>query len=152
MIQDHITVKNRHIKFIKTICETEIVYGLKNENGYATSSSMHYDDENGEPIGMICFWAEKVRAKSCIKDGWKKYQVAEIKLSEFMENFCVGMENDGLLIGTQFDQNMFGFEAEPLELILELSTELKTLGKNLNFKKYDGIEDIDKQTKSVMNE
>ena len=152
MIQNHITVKNRHLKFVKTVCESEIVYALKNKKGYATSTSVHYEDEDGNPIGMICFWAEKVRAKSCIKDGWKKYQVVEIKLSEFMENFCVGMENDGLLIGTQFDQNMFGFESEPLDLIIELITELKTLEKNLNFNKYNGIEDLERQTKSVMNE
>ncbi|GAA4239811.1 hypothetical protein GCM10022291_35190 [Postechiella marina] len=150
MFQNHITVKNRHKKFIKTVCETEIVYGLKNKDGFATSSSVHYDDENGEPVGMICFWAEKARAKSCIKDGWKNYDPTEIPLSEFMENWCVGMENDGLLIGTQFDQNMFGFEAEPLELIIDLLAELKSIGKDLNFRKFNGIKDLETQVKEVM--
>lgn len=150
MFQNHITVKNRHTKFVKTVCETEIVYGLKNKSGFATSSSVHYDDENGEPVGMVCFWAEKARAKSCIKDGWKNYEPTEIPLSEFMENWCVGMENDGLLIGTQFDQNMFGFEAEPLELIIDLSTELKSIGKDLNFRKFNGIKDLETQVKEVM--
>lgn len=149
MFQNHITVKNRHKKFIKTVCETEIVYGLKNKKGFATSSSVHYNDENGEPVEMICFWAEKVRAKSCIKDGWKNYEPTEISLSEFMENWCVGMENDGLLIGTQFDQNMFGFEAEPLELIVDLSTELKSIGKDLNFRKFKGVADLEKQVKRI---
>lgn len=76
MLQNHITVKNRHKKFIKTVSETEIVYGLKNKEGFATSTSVHYDDENGEPVGIICFWAEKARAKSCIKDGWKKLVIS----------------------------------------------------------------------------
>ncbi len=151
MFQNHITVKNRHKKFIKTVCETEIVYGLKNEKGFATSSSVHYEDKDGEPVGMICFWAEKARAKSCTKDGWEKYKPTEISLSEFMENWCVGMENDGLLIGTQFDSNMFGFEAEPLELVVDLATELKSIGKDLNFLKFDGIEDLESQVKEVMN-
>lgn len=150
MFQNHITVKNRHKKFIKTVCETETVYGLKNKKGFATSSSVHYDDEDGEPVGMICFWAEKARAMSCVKGGWKNYESTEISLSEFMENWCVGMENDGLLIGTQFDQNMFGFEAEPLELIVDLSTELKSIGKDLNFRKFNGIEDLETQVKEIM--
>ncbi|WP_299884343.1 DUF2750 domain-containing protein [uncultured Lacinutrix sp.] len=150
MFQDHITVKNRHKTFLRTVCETEIVYALKNKKGYATSSSVHYDDEDGEPIKIICFWAEKVRAKSCIKKGWKKYQIAEIPLSEFIENWCIGIENDGLLIGTQFDQNMFGYEAEPLELILELLTKLKSLGKTMEFRKYNGIEDLEIQVKDVI--
>ncbi|MDF1549247.1 MAG: DUF2750 domain-containing protein [Bacteroidales bacterium] len=150
MLQNHITVKNRHKKFIKTVCESEIVYGLSNSEGFATSSSVHYEDKNGEPIGIICFWAEKARAKSCIKDGWAEYQVTEIPLSEFMENWCVGMENDGLLIGTQFDQNMFGFEAEPLDLILGLTMELKSIGKDLNFRKFNGIYDLEKKVKEII--
>jgi len=81
---------------------------------------------------MICFWAEKVRAKSCAIDEWKKYKVTKIQLTDFIENWCIGMANDELLIGTQFDQNLFGYEANPLELILELIL----IGKNLNFKKF----------------
>ena len=125
----------------------EIVYGLKSKNGFATSRSTQLEDTDGNPIGMICFWAEKVRAKSCAKDEWKKYKVTEISLSEFIENWCIGMANDGLLIGTQFDQNLFGFEIEPLELLIDLTTELKSLGKDLNFRKFTGIVDLEKQVK-----
>ncbi|MDF0708273.1 DUF2750 domain-containing protein [Flagellimonas okinawensis] len=150
MFQDHITVKNRHKKFIKNVSETETVYALKNKTGFATSSSVHYEDEDGNPIGLICFWSESARAKSCIKDGWNEYELAEITLVEFMENWCVGMENDGLLLGTQFDNNMFGFEAEPYELILDLVDELKSLGKDLDFRKFSGIQDLEKQVKAVL--
>ena len=149
MSQDSTTLKNRHQKFIKTVSENGIGYGLKSKNGFATSSSTQYEDENGNPIRMICFWAEKVRAKSCAKDEWRKYKVTEISLAEFMENWCVGMSNDGLLIGTQFDQNLFGHEVEPLDLILELTAELKSNGKDLNLRKFDGIEDLEKQVKET---
>lgn len=150
MLQDSITLKNRHLKFIKTVSDSEIVYCLKNKNGFATSSSTQYEDDNGNPIGMICFWAEKVLAKSCAKDEWKKYKVTKIPLTEFIENWCIGIANDGLLVGTQFDQNLFGYEAEPLELILELTTELKLVRKNLNYRKFNGIEDLEKQINAIM--
>ncbi len=123
---------------------------MKNKKGFATSSSVHYCDENDEPIGVICFWAESARAKSCIKEGWRKYKLTEIPLTDFMENWCVGIGNDGLLIGTQFDQNMFGFEAESFELILDLSKELKLLGKSLSFRKFEGIDDLENQVKAAM--
>ena len=152
MFQDSITLKNRHHKFIKTVSESGIVYGLKSEKGFATSSSNNYEDDNGNPAGMICFWAEKVRAKSCAKEEWKTYKPTEIQLAEFMENWCVGMANDGLIIGTQFDQNLFGYEIDPLELILELTSELKSKGKDLNFRKYKGIADLENQVKGVLNE
>ena len=150
MFQDSITIKNRHQKFIKTVSENGIVYGLKSRNGFATSISTQFEDDDENPIGMICFWAEKVRAKSCAKNEWKKYKVTEIQLAEFMENWCVGMANDGLLIGTQFDQNLFGHEIEPLNLILELTSEFKSTGKDLDFRKFNGIEDLEKQVKKIM--
>lgn len=149
MFKDSITIKNRHLNFIKKVSESEIVYGLKSKNGFATSRSTQFEDEDGNPIGMMCFWAENVRAKSCVKDEWKNYKVTEIQLTEFMENWCIGMANDGLLIGTQFDQNLFGYEVEPLSLILELTAELKSNGKDLNFKKFNGIEDLEKQIKEI---
>ena len=40
MFQDSITINNRHLRFVKTVCETEIVYGLENDVGFATSSSI----------------------------------------------------------------------------------------------------------------
>ena len=152
MFQDSITLKNRHQKFVKAVSENGIVYGLKSKNGFATSSANNCEDDDGNPIGMICFWAEKVRAKSCAKDEWKKYKATEIPLAEFMENWCVGMANDGLLIGTQFDQNLFGYEVEPLDLILELTAELKSNGKDLNFRKFNGNEDLEKQVNRIINE
>src|SRR5690606_31654862 len=100
MFQDSITLKNRHQKFIKTVSENGIVYGLKSKNGFATSSSTQFEDDNGNPIGMICFWAEKVRAKSCAKDERKKSCLSEIPSGECKEKWWVGMANDGLLIGT----------------------------------------------------
>ena len=147
MLQNSITIKNRHNRFIETVCETEIIYGLKNKNGFATSNSVHYNDKNDVSIGIICFWSERARAKSCIRDKWKGYEPVEISLSDFMENWCIGMYSDNLLIGTQFDKNMFGFEIEPLELILQISAELDSIEKKLTFRKFDRMSDFIKQVK-----
>ena len=51
------------------------------------------------------------------------------------------MSNDGLLIGTDFNQNMFGFEIDPLDLIIELGKELKDQ-KKIELQKYHQISDL----------
>ncbi len=150
MIQDSIIIEKRHKRFLKTVCESEIVYALKNTKGFATSSSINHENDEGEPIGIICFWAEKALAKSCIKDHWLTYKVVEISLTEFMEVWCIGMENDGLIIGTEFDQNMFGFEAKPLELVLDLATELESSGKEVSFKNFRRIKEIENRIKAII--
>ena len=150
MLQDSITLKNRHLKFLQTVSDSEIVYGLKSKNGYATSSSTEYEDNHGEPIRIICFWSKEVQAKSCAKNEWRAYKVTEIPLAEFIENWYIGMVNDELLAGTEFDQNLYGYEIEPLDLILELTAELKLNGKDLILKKFEGVSDIEKQVKEII--
>jgi hypothetical protein len=151
MLQDHITVKLRHERFVKKVCETKIVFGLKDNEGFATSSSNEFDDEDGNSVQLICFWAESALANSCRKSDWENYELVELSLEEFIENWCVGLYNDGLLVGTSFDQNMFGYEVEPLELILELIGELKSKQIGLELRKYADLEELEEQVKEIVN-
>ena len=66
-------------------------------------------------------------------------------LADFIENWCIGMNNDGLLIGIEFDQQMFGYESEPFDLILDLVAELKAQGKDLSFNNFAGVADLGAQ-------
>lgn len=91
----------------------------------ATSRSSKYEDNERKQVGLICFWSERSLAKSCIKDDWIDYVPVEISLGDNIEDWCIGIPNEGLLIGTEFNQNMFGFEVDPLDLVFELGKELK---------------------------
>lgn len=140
-------IENRYKKFIQTVCKTDVVYALQNQDGFATSASVQYDDENDRSVGVLCFWAESGRAKSCSINHWANYQLTEISLADFIENWGVGMENDGILAGIEFDQNMFGYEAKPLDLILDLVAEIKATKKSISLQKFDGIADLEEQAK-----
>lgn len=131
--------------FIKTICKSKIVYGLESEEGFAVTGSVDYDDENGEPVEVICFWSEEAMAQACVKQAWANYQVVEIPLAEFIENWCIEMNNDGLLVGVDLDETLSGVEIEPLELILELVKEFKVSNKTIAFETYDSLADLEKQ-------
>ena len=144
MLQSSVTVKQRYERFIKKVCETGIVYGLKNTEGFATSASNDFEDEEGA-LGLICFWSEIALAKFCAKDEWLEYIPTEISLESFIENWCIGMSNDGLIVGINFDQNLFGFEIEPLELIKALLGELCEQRKELSLRKFPSMTEL-KQT------
>jgi hypothetical protein len=150
MIQDQITLEDRHKNFVKKISEREIVYALKNDDGYATSNSNEIEEDGDNPVEIICFWSDKSIAESCIENEWSEYEVSELNLSEFLENWCVGMNNDGLIVGTNFDKNMFGYEIEPLDLILEIITELNLHNKEIELKKFDGIKDLETQVNEIL--
>lgn len=97
MIQDILQLQQRHEEFIKKICKTEKVYGLENQVGFATLDSANYEDENGKSMPVMCFWSNRNGARACAKDKWKSYEPSEIQLAEFIEEWCVGMYNEGLL-------------------------------------------------------
>jgi len=152
MIQNSIAIKRRHQKFIEEISESRIVWALENSDGFATSTSNHFEDNDGRPIGLICFWSNRKLANVCAKEAWSEYNPKELRLEEFMENWCIGMHNDTLMIGTNFDLNMFGYEIEPLELIIEIAEKCNHEKTNFEFVKFDGLEDIESQVREIVNE
>lgn len=147
MIKNTAEVQLKHENFIKTICETGIVYSLENEEGFATSFSNEYEDEEGEPIEMICFWSEKAAAGACAKEGWGEYKIAEISLADFIENWCVGMHEDSVLAGTEFDTDMLGAESEPLVIVTEIIEVLKSNGKSIALENYESIDELESLVK-----
>ena len=73
-------------------------------------------------------------------------------LADFIENWLIGMYNDGLLVGTNWDANMFGKEIEPLDLALQLTDELIAKGKRLHLNKYKDIIDYQTQVRKLWND
>ncbi len=149
MNQDDNTFKLKHDSFVKALCQSRIVYALESEEGFAVSNSLDYDDENGEPVEVMCFWSDEALAASCTKEGWANYQVVEIPLAEFMEHWCIEMNNDGLLAGIDFDGELSGPEMEPLELAMGLIKELKSANKSIAFETYANLADLEKHIREA---
>ena len=139
MSQHSIKTKGNHQEFIKKVCETGVVWCLKNSEGLATSNSTIYEGRKGEPIGLFCFWSDKKLAQDCVLDNWDDYTPNQITLSEFIEDWCLGISNDGYMVGSNFDQNMIGSEVDALDLIIALSKELKAQKKEIKLKKFDHL-------------
>jgi hypothetical protein len=152
MLQESKTIQQKHEEFIKKVCETQKVWALENEDGFATSGSNEYEDEEGEPVEMICFWSTEGLAKSCAIEDWNDYTPVEMPLGNFIENFCIGMSNDGLLIGANFDQNMEGYEVDPLDLIIEIGDYIKNNNIEIELEHFKKFKDLVDQVKKALEE
>jgi hypothetical protein len=135
-------IENRHKKFVQKICKTEEVLGLSKNGKYAVSKSVKYETDDSEPVVLICFWAEKARAKSCIESCWNGFEISSIPLAEFIENWCWGIHEKDELVGTAFDSNLFGYEIEPLDLAIEIIDELIKNRKEIKFSQFESVEEI----------
>lgn len=140
MTQHATNIEQRYQDFIKHVVDTEEVWGLTQEDTWATSTSAEYEDTE-----VILFWSKKEGATACAEDEWASYTAEAISLVEFLENWCVGMYGDELLVGADWDKDLSGKEAEPLVLALDVVAQLKAKGKTLQFTQYDSQEEFEEQ-------
>ncbi|WP_347156955.1 DUF2750 domain-containing protein [Pontibacter chitinilyticus] len=140
MAQQAASLESKYKAFIQQIVANGSVWGLTQDDTWATSSSAEYEETE-----VILFWSEESGAKACAEDDWKDYKTESITLVEFLENWCVGMYGDALLLGADWDADLTGKEAEPLEVALDVVQELKAQNKTLEFTQYDSQEDFEEQ-------
>lgn len=150
-LKNQAEIIRQHKLFIQNICRSEVVWGLENKEGMAISNSWEYVNDKGDAIGLICFWSQKASAVSCAKDEWHDYQPIEIPLYDFIEIYCLGLANDGFMAGTDFDVSMYGFEIDPLDLILEINEELITQQKTIKLKNYPTMQSLVDEIEDLLN-
>lgn len=117
---DKESLNKRYSKFIERLKENKEVYILMGENGAALSTSLNFQDEEGRPRPLICFWSNNSLAQAHIREEWRDYKVFPISLYDLLDKWLPGMHNDLVYMGLEFDQNLFGIEKAPLDVIRDL--------------------------------
>ncbi|MBJ6118058.1 DUF2750 domain-containing protein [Pontibacter sp. BT310] len=127
-------------KFIQQVADTEQVWGLSEGDIWATSSSNEFEDTE-----VILFWSDAEAAKACAADEWANYKAEALPVSEFLENWCVGMYDDELLVGANWTADMQGKEVDPLVIALDVVQELKSREKEIKLEQYDSLSEFEEQ-------
>ncbi|RKR80016.1 uncharacterized protein DUF2750 [Mucilaginibacter gracilis] len=137
MLQDTAAAEQKYKLFIERVAATKLVWGLMNKQGWA-NSTVNDDDETD----VIPFWSDRAFAKACARDDWRGYTATEIPLAEFLENWCIGMDENDTLVGTNWDANMFGQEIEPLQVAFDILTRLKAINTSIKFRDYSSVDEF----------
>ena len=145
MLQNISTVEYKHKKFIERVVEFQTVWGLNSEEGWATSCS-----NVNEHIEVIPFWSDRAYASACVKGDWITYKPESMSLTMFLENWCIGMHNDQVLAGTNWDANLFGKEVQPLRLAFDLLQHAKSTHQTITVTRYKSVEDFENQVNEVL--
>jgi hypothetical protein len=80
----------RYKYFVKKAADTEQVWSLRKDVGWATSA----DD-----AGRICIpvWPHARYAAACANENWAEYEPQSIELDAWLERWLPGMQRDGRL-------------------------------------------------------
>lgn len=150
MFQRTEELDKRHQKFLTEICQSQKVWTLQNETNYATCFAEEYEDVEGYSTQVICFWSSKEQAQACVISEWKDYKIVSFSLSEFLENWCIGMANDRVVAGTNFNTNMIGKESDPLDLIIEIAQELRNQKVKVTLPNFETVRKLEIQVKQLL--
>lgn len=137
MLQDTAATEAKYQLFIEKTAATKMVWGLMSKEGWANSHSAE-----DEEISVVPFWSERAFAKDCARGDWRGFSPTTIPLAEFLESWCVGMAEDGTLVGANWDANMFGKESESLAVALDILNQLKSINSTLALKNYGSIDEF----------
>ena len=143
MFKNSADIELKHKRFLKEVLETNEVWTLKNENGYVSSTSHHFEDEDEEPLMLQIFWSSKKEASVVSRHVWpqEKFTLESISLKDFIEFWCAGMYEDNVIVGTNFDHQLFGYEEAPLLLAKDLLNLVKSNGIEMVLENYESIDE-----------
>ena len=138
-------------KFISEVIESQTVFVIEDKDGVAVSQSLLFQNEDGSPVSVICFWSDKdLASQSCVED-WQAYKPQEICLATYIEDYLVQIYNESLIVGLNFNPKMEGLEADPLNIIEHLVSEIKTKNIDLEFEHFKNLQDLEQQLKQLLN-
>lgn len=115
-----------YLQFVQNVVRDGMVYALQDQNdSFAECPSEEWFDQWGNPLLVLCFWDDADDALVCQQDEWSEYQLAEYSLDELMIEILPAMHEQEELVGIAFDSQLYGSEADPLELLADLISEIE---------------------------
>lgn len=110
--QDSIDQYNR---FVETVKKERLVWGLMSDAGWATAPSNECENTT-----VIPFWSHKAYAQRLAKKEWETYKPTPIDFDEFVDSWLKGMDENGVLVGVNWNAHLIGKEVEPRDLAKDL--------------------------------
>ena len=108
-------------RFIRSIIGSQTLYTLvSGEGDIAECPSTEYEEDDGEPVPVFCVWHDRTQAEACKVEEWADYQLEALPLDFFLHEWLVSMDQDAVLLGVDFDSELYGLEIEPVEVLADL--------------------------------
>jgi hypothetical protein len=117
--QDRVTSDESHQRFVRRVIEGGQVWGLKRADGWAVCDSLEHEGTRVMP-----FWSDRAYAARGAREEWAAYAPTPISLATFLEVWLTGMQQEGVLVGPNWDASNCGVEREPGALADELKAGL----------------------------
>ena len=118
MLQDPAAAESNYQRFVERVRDADEVWGLLSKKGWAYSESNEYEDTD-----VLVFWSASADAQRHVQGEWSRHVPTPIPLDEFIDHWLRGMDEDGVLVGPNWDPGLCGLEVDPRDLAEKLTSE-----------------------------
>ncbi|UCX04683.1 DUF2750 domain-containing protein [Shewanella sp. HL-SH8] len=103
--------------FIESVKKHQIVWGLQDETGegWVVCDSSEFEETDVMPL-----WSSEATAKSHCTEEWAEYTAVSITLVDFLEYWVGDLNDDGVLVGVNWESDQECFEIDPIVLAKSL--------------------------------
>ncbi|MBB1487113.1 DUF2750 domain-containing protein [Oceanospirillum sediminis] len=107
---------DNHALFVEEIRFNGELWSLESDDGWVVVDSEEFEDTDVMP-----FWSDKDDAEAHCVGEWSDYQVSKIEIEEFVQEWLPELDEDGVLVGTNWNSELEGLEVEPKSLAENLA-------------------------------
>ena len=104
-------IDDNYSLFIEEIRFNGELWGIESEDGGVAVDSQEFEDTD-----VIPFWSDKEDAEAHCVEEWADYQISKVEIEDFVQEWLPELDNDGVLVGANWNAELEGLEIEPLQL------------------------------------
>jgi hypothetical protein len=104
------TDEEAHSRFIAGVVDGEHVWGLSTQDGFLACES-----DEAQERAVLPFWSDAEEAQEA-QSAVERSAVDSIELFDFLFRWLPGMDDDDVLVGTNWTADLEGKEVEPIAL------------------------------------
>ncbi|WP_025820616.1 DUF2750 domain-containing protein [Shewanella marina] len=110
-------------QFVASVKQNQCVWGLQDQDGegWVVCDSSEFENTDVMPI-----WSNQALALSHCTEEWQGYQAVEIALEDFLEYWVEDLNEDGVLVGLDWQEEQPCLEVDPIVLAKQL-VDIETL-------------------------
>jgi hypothetical protein len=104
--------------FIEQVRKSGQAWALQSEEGWLIVDSVEFEDTDVMPL-----WSDEAYARVHCVGEWAHFKPVAIGVDELIADWLPGMDEDGTLVGPNWNADLEGLEFEAIEIAERLSAE-----------------------------
>ncbi len=102
--------------FVEAVTESGLIWVLSEDTEFVVVDSIEFENTDVMPL-----FSSEARAQALCVEDWANYQVQAIPLDDFFEEWLPSLDEDQVLVGFDWDEELTGAEVDPFTLAKALA-------------------------------